>query len=382
METIICPHCNKKVELSQALFHEVEEKIAKELKDSQKLELDKIKKDIEEETAKKFRDQESLKEKDLVNQIEKLQKDKERSEAKELELLKKEREIDDKSRKLELELQRKLNEEVIKVRNEEDQKAKLEKAELEKKLTDTQKALEEAQRKTKQGSQQLQGEVLELDLENQLKLLFPEDEILPVPKGIHGADLLQKVRNKLGKTAGLIIWEAKRAKWSEGWIQKLKDDMISAKANEAILVVEELPEKIAHSGFTKGIWITSYKDALTISSSVRILLMKLAQVKLAEENKDEKLEDLYQFINSDNFKHRVSAHVESMIRLKEGLDSDKRLQERSWKRREVEIARLDRLSGVFDEIAALAGTELPALPAEKEEDEDFSENGEELKLIN
>ncbi len=377
METIICPHCNKKVELSQALFHEVEEKISKELAASQKLELEKIEKEIFERAEKQFQEKSGVKERDLINQIEKLQKDKERSEAKELDLLKKEREVDDKARKLELELQRKLNEEVDRVRKEEDQKAKLEKLELEKKLSDTQKALEEAQKKTKQGSQQLQGEVLELGLENQLRLLFPEDEILPVPKGVHGADLLQKVRNKVGKTAGTIVWEAKRAKWNEDWLQKLKDDMIAAKANEAILVVEELPEKINNSGFSKGVWVTSYKDALTVTTSVRILLMKIAQVKASAENKDEKLEDLYQFINSDNFKHRLSAHIESIATMKTELDSEKRFQERIWKKREVQINRLDRLTGVFDEIAALAGTDLP-LPNSEEE---TASDDEGLKLI-
>ncbi len=376
MQNVLCPHCGKQVELTEAFRHEVEEKIGAELKESQKAEFEKVRKETLELAEKKFRDETSVKEKNLINQIEQLKKDKTVAEEKELELLKKERDIDDKSRKLELELQRKLNEEIEKVRMEGDQKSKMEKLELEKKLSDTQKALEDAQRKTRQGSQQLQGEVLELDLEAQLALLFPEDEILPVPKGISGADLIQKVRNKVGKTAGVIIWEAKRAKWSDSWVQKLKDDMIAAKANEAILVVEELPDKITHSGFLNGVWVTSYKDAVTLANSVRVLLKKIAQTKASEENKDEKLEDLYQFITSDNFKHRVASHVETIISMKTGLDSDRRLQERVWKRREVEISRLDRISGIFDEMAAIAGTELP-LPQKSQELED----SEELKLI-
>ena len=256
-------------------------------------------------------------------------------------------------------------------------KHKLELEEKDKKISDMQKALEEAQRKGKQGSQQLQGEVLELNLEAQLGAVFPEDEILPVPKGVHGADLLQKVRNKTGKSAGIIIWEAKRAKWADSWIQKLKDDMISAKANEALLVVEELPDKISRSGFIKGVWVASYKDALTIATSIRILLMKLAQTKASEENKDEKLEDLYQFISSDNFKHRISAYIETVNKMKEDLDSDRRLQERGWKRREVEINRLGRLNGIFDEITAISGINLPLLQSS----EGDSEEAEELKLL-
>lgn len=379
MEQIVCPHCGKNFELTKAILHEFQEEFTQEIKTSYEKQLEKVKKETFEQTEKKFQEQASIKEKNLVMQIEQLQKDKKIAEEKELRLLKKEREVDDKSRKLELELQRKLNEEIDKVRKEDMQKSQLEKLELEKKLSDTQKALEEAQRKTKQGSQQLQGEILELDLESQLQQLFPEDEILPVPKGIHGADLIQKVRNKIGKVAGIIIWEAKRAKWNDSWVQKLKDDMISAKANEAILVVEQLPEKIVYSGFINGVWVTSYKDAVTLVNSIRVLLKKIAQAKTSEENKDEKLEDLYQFITSDNFKHRIASHVETIITMKTGLDSDRRLQERIWKRREVEINRLDKISGIFDEMAAIADTELPLLTEENENSK--IKDNQELKLI-
>ncbi len=380
MEKIICPHCNKEVELSQALFHEVEEKISKELKSSQKEIVEKAVKEAEEKAAKKFTEEAEFKLKNSQNENDELKKRNRQLQEQLLEMNKLLRELKEQNEAVRLESEKRLNEQIEKLGQQMQEKAKLEKLELEKKLTDTQKALEDAQRKSKQGSQQLQGEVLELDLESQLALLFPEDEILPVPKGIHGADLIQKVRNRTGKVAGIIIWEAKRAKWSEGWLQKLKEDMIAAKANEAILVVEELPDKIGRSGFLNGVWVTSYKDAITLVNSVRVLLKKIAQTKASEENKDEKLEELYQFITSDNFKHRVASHIETVISMKTGLDSDKRLQERIWKRREIEINRVDRIGGIFDEMAAIAGTELPLLPNTETGNEE-KDNNEELKLI-
>ena len=377
MEKIVCPHCNKEVELSQAIFHEVEEKVSKQKDATHKRELETVVKEAEERLKKEFESESSYQLKSSQIKAEQLDKSNAELRSQLLELNKTIALSEEARKNMQLELERTAERTRKETQENEAAKHKLELEEKDKKISDMQKALEEAQRKGKQGSQQLQGEVLELNLEAQLGAVFPEDEILPVPKGVHGADLLQKVRNKTGKSAGIIIWEAKRAKWADSWIQKLKDDMISAKANEALLVVEELPDKISRSGFIKGVWVASYKDALTIANSIRILLMKLAQTKASEENKDEKLEDLYQFISSDNFKHRISAYIETVNKMKEDLDSARRLQERGWKRREVEINRLGRLNGIFDEITAISGINLPLLQSS----EGDSEEAEELKLL-
>ena len=342
MEKIICPHCNKEVELSTALFHEVEEKISKELKTSQKEQLDKVKQETEELLRKRFEEENRFRVKNYENELEELRKSKKETENKYLEMMKEIRQLRESNDKSRIEDEKRLNEQIEKIKIESDQKTKLEKLELQKKLEDTQKALDEAQRKSTQGSQQLQGEVLELDLEKQLATSFPEDEILPVPKGISGGDVLQKVRNKMGREAGTIIWEAKRAKWQAVWLEKLKQDMREANASEAILVVENLPEKLQNSGLVNGIWVTSYRDALTVATTIRLLLMKVAAAKSAAENKDEKLEDLYQYITSDNFRHKIESQLESFIELKSDLDSEKRSMEKNWAKRETQLLRLEK----------------------------------------
>lgn len=377
MEKIICPHCNKEVELSQALFHEVEEKISKQLKNSQKDQLEKVRQETEELLAKRFAEENNLRVKNYENELEELRKSKKETENKYLEMMKEIRELRESNDKARIDNEKRLNEEIEKIRNEGDQKTKLEKLELQKKLDDTQKALEEAQRKTAQGSQQLQGEVLELDLEKQLAVSFPEDEILPVPKGVSGGDVLQKVRNKLGREAGTIIWEAKRAKWQAPWLAKLKQDMREANASEAILVVENLPEKLQNSGLVNGVWVTSYRDALTVATTIRLLLMKVAAAKSAAENKDEKLEDLYQYITSDNFRHKIESQLESFIQLKTDLEAEKRSMEKNWSKRETQLARLEKnTSNLFGELQGIAG---PALPSIKLLDGPESEQ-EELPL--
>jgi hypothetical protein len=79
-------------------------------------------------------------------------------------------------------------------------------------LASAQREAADLKRKLEQGSQQLQGEALELSLESLLRSAFPLDEILPVAKGINGADLVQHVRSASGLRCGAILWEAKQTK--------------------------------------------------------------------------------------------------------------------------------------------------------------------------
>lgn len=380
METIVCPHCNKEVELSEALFHEVKEKVSQELKLTQAKELEKIRTETSEKVrAEVEKSQEfTIKNKEKENEELKTKNDKLYAEL--LDLNKTLRELKEQERSSRLENEKKINETLEKFQTEFEQRAKLEKLELEKKLSDTQKALEEAQRKSKQGSAQLQGEVLELDLETQLRTTFPEDIIKDVPKGITGADVLQIVRNKQGKEAGSIIWEAKRAKWNQNWIQKLKDDMRTAGSSEAVLVVEDLPEKIRSSGLVSGVWVTSYKDILTVASTLRLLLMKVAAAKSAAENKDERLEELYHYITSDSFRHRIESQIESFIQMKNDLDSERRSMERLWAKREIQLMRLEKnTTNIFGELQGIAGEGLPSIKSleagqEEEQENLFAEN--------
>lgn len=80
-----------------------------------------------------------------------------------------------------------------------------------------QRQIEALRRKAEQGSQQLQGEALELELESLLRARFPHDRIEPVPKGEFGGNVLHRV-------VGSIFWESKRTRnWIDGWLPKLRD---------------------------------------------------------------------------------------------------------------------------------------------------------------
>ncbi len=145
----------------------------------------------------------------------------------ELALRKRQREVEESAANLQLEVARKLDAERAKIADTARQQAveaeRLKLADKEKLIGDLQREIQNLKQKSEQGSTQLQGETLELDLENQLRSAFPFDEIMEVKKGQRGADATQRVRTNTGFDCGSILWEAKRARnWSSDWPEKLK----------------------------------------------------------------------------------------------------------------------------------------------------------------
>ncbi len=250
---IICPHCNKEIELTSALSHQIGEKLAKDFekklkdKDEEFLKEKRVMWEKAQTEAKKRAEEKNNIDLKAIKE-ELAEKDKKLEEANkmELEMRKERRKLEDDRKELELNSQRKLDEMSKKLTEDAYKKAQeelyLKEKEKDKIISDLKRALEDAQRKASQGSQQLQGEVQELELEEILRSSFPYDEIAEVPKGIRGADALQYVRDKVGRACGTIIWESKRTKqWTEGWVSKLKEDQRTVKAEIAVLVSDVLP---------------------------------------------------------------------------------------------------------------------------------------------
>lgn len=366
MNKIPCPHCGKQVEISEAIKHQVEATVLAEEKIRHKEELEKLKQDIQEKTAKKLKEELDFKLKDSSNELEEAKIRNKELQEQLLDLNKTMREIKDSAERKELENQKKINEEIEKIKEEvaktATEKARLKELELEKKLHDTQKALEDAQRKSSQGSQQLQGEVMELDLEEKLKIAFVNDQFVPIPKGVEGADIWQKVKNNHSQEAGSIVWEIKRTKaFSKSWLPKLREDARKVNASEAVLVTDVMPDGLNHYGREAGVWITTFEDAIVLANVLRYGLMQIAIAKSAASHEDEKLQDIYDYITSEAFRHKIEAHFESVKSLREDLEGEKRAMERVWKKREIQIHRLDRsMSQMFGEIQGIAGEALIA----------------------
>ena len=292
-------------------------------------------------------------------------KDKKLAEAQEAELkLRQEKaEFEEQKRAFDLEVARQAEAAKEQVRKEKDEEFRLREAESNKKLGDMKRQIDELRRKAEQGSQQAQGEVLELDLEAALKRCFDGDEIVPVPKGTHGGDILQRVRGDLGYDCGTISWESKRTKaWSDGWLQKLKDDKLAAKAQLAVVVSTAMPKDVATFECREGVWVTPPNLAVALAAALRVSLIETAAARRAVEGRHDKMEVVYDYLSGPEFKGRVTAIVESFTSMREDLEGEKRAVQKLWAKREKQIERvLGNTAGMYGELAGIIGKSLPAI---------------------
>jgi hypothetical protein len=257
------------------------------------------------------------------------------------------------------------------VRAQERERSQLDKAELQKKLDDAGEQLAAAQRKMEQGSQQLQGEVLELAIEESIRRAFPLDTIEEVKKGQRGGDVLHRVVSRTGQAAGTILWETKRAKdWSPQWIAKLKEDMRAADAAVGILVTspgavpKEWPAS-AYFALHEDIWITHPSCAVGIAEILRVGLLDLHRQRAVSAGKGEKAEAMYDYLTSPQFAYKLKAVFDTFKKMKDELDSEKSVTVQRWARREkqLETGKMQ-LLGIGGEIQGLSQQELPMLEME------------------
>ena len=402
-QNIICPYCKKEIPLTQAITQKIEADLRRKMEEDfakRDNELSgrentlvakeqavvksaqELNKKIDEEVArklilerdnivkearKKVETETSLEIKALKEDLESKDKKLQETQQNELALRKQKADLEARERNVDLEVARKIDSERVSIYSEASRKAdeeyQLKDKDKERKIADLIKQLDEAKRKAEQGSQQAQGEVLEIELEQMLKLSFPYDIIEPVPKGIKGADVLQKVNNPWGEYCGTIIWESKRTKgWSDGWIDKLKDDQREVKADIAVLMSIVLPKEINGFSQFKGIWVTSYPLAVALAVALRANLIEVASAKQAAVGKVEKMEAIYNYLSGTEFKQKVEAIVEAFVAMNTDLAKEKASMEKLWSKREQQIKKVViSTARMYGDMQGIIGASLPEI---------------------
>lgn len=348
--TVTCPSCGFQFSPDDLLTHEIEvelrAKLEKELLVKAKL-----------ETGKELADRDA--------QIKELQIKAQESMDLELKLRKEKREIEQAKERFELEKTRQLDIERGKIREEAEiailEKEKYKIIEYEKKLSDMQKSLEDATRKGNQASQQLQGEVQELDLEGALRRLYPFDEITEVKKGENGADIRQVVRTEKGTVCGKILWESKRTKaWSDGWVSKLKEDLRRDGSHIAAIVTQSMPSSIIENiGNVNGVWVLTPQAIAPLSALLRKNLIDVAREKVVAAHKQTTAETLYDYVTSSTFNQNVERIVGIYLEMKASIAKEAANAERSYKQRNTQVDMLlSGMTGIYGEMQGIAGTSL------------------------
>lgn len=300
------------------------------------------------------------------------------------EFVEKERKLDDERRAMELTIQTRitagLDSERAKAKQEAEEALKLRVSEKDQIIASMQNKIEELKRKAEQGSQQLQGEVLELELENLLRARFPLDGIEPVPKGEFGGDLVQRIVGASGAACGSVLWEMKRTKnWQDGWITKLREDQRRAKAEFAVIVSTALPKGVQTFDLIDGVWVADFKCAVPIAIVLRQLLIDVATARVVSEGQQSKMALVYDYLTGPQFRHRVEAIVEKFDEMQSDLDKERKAMTKLWAKRQAQIdGVLAATAGMYGDLQGIAGKALKEidgfeLPGLEDKREDGSE---------
>jgi hypothetical protein len=371
---ITCPKCDQRIKLTDAITHPIEEALRQEFDAQGKQREKEFDERLANERAqleKKARGQAeesvTVELQDLRTQLDERSRQLDDARKQELDLRRRQRELEEKEKNQELELARKLDEERQEIwqeaasKNAEEHQLKLREKELQ--MEQMRRQIDDLQRKADQGPQNRQGEVLELQLEDLLRSKFPLDQIEPVAKGKRGGDITQRVHSSGGQLAGTICWEAKRTRnWSDGWIQKLRDDQRDAKADVGVIVSDALPAGAGCISQAEGIWVTDFRSALGLAIALREALLQVSNARTALAGKNEKMEFLYAYLSGPQFKQRIEAIVESFATMKTDLDGERRAMEKQWAKREKQIERvLKHTAGLHGDLHGIVGASLPAV---------------------
>jgi len=334
------------IEEKNKLYAKIKEEVAKEQQDSMKLLQDELRqksKQIQELNTAKI-------------EIEKLKREKE-----EIELqvkAKAQQELNAKLQEEKAKLQQSLKELTDSKLKEIQEAQELKLKEKDQQLEQLKKSLEDAKRKAEQGSMQVQGEALELEIESWLESHFPFDTITEVKKGAFGADCVQTIHTREMQNCGVICYESKNTKaWSDGWIDKLKQDMLKVKADIGVLVTSVYPNGMDRMGFVDGIWVCSLDEFKGSVALLRESLIRVHKSIQKEENKTDKMSMLYSYLTSNEFQMQLRAIVDGFMQMQNELDKEKRSLMASWKRRQKLIDKvLENTTQMYGSLQGIAGS--------------------------
>ncbi len=431
-QTISCPHCQRQIQLTETLTLQIESKLRADFELKAKSQADELARQTKELTSKKQEleneqklftqtiedklkiekekmwtlaqakaaEKINLEIKDLQSQKAEREKQLEAAQKNELELRAKTRDLEEKTKNMDLELQRKIDEERkkleeqmqrhqatqlderLRIIQEEFRKKELEK---DKQMEILKRSLDEAQRKSEQASMQIQGEIQEEDLKYVLQHNFPIDVITDVPTGINGADLVQTVNSSFGQKCGIILWESKNTKqWSNDWVKKLKTDQGNIQADICLLVTRVLPDGIKKFGNIDGVWVLDAAYVIPLTVMVRSHLLQLHQAKNSLVGREEKKDFLYRYVSSSQFKNRLESIIMGFSSLKQDLESEKRAMQRIWSKREKEIERvIMNTTGIYGDMQGIIGASLPNMAALElgEDSSDEEKDGSSQRLL-
>lgn len=368
---IVCPSCGASINIEDVLAHDIEERIKREYQERLARDGDRIRKEATEATRQDLEARLVAQERAVADKDRQLKQARE----KEISFLQLERELKEERDARDLLIQRSVLEAQqvaeVKIRASESERYEMREREWQKKAEDQSKATEELKRtidemkrKAELGSQQFQGEVQEVAIEEYLRSAFRGDDITEVRKGAHGADVIQVVHDGHHSNCGKIYYESKRTKSFEPrWVEKFKTDLRSAGADVGVIVTEAMPKDQPRFHQQQGVWICTFAEFKALAHILRDTLIRVSGAMAAQEHRGDKMAMLYSYLTSSEFRHHIEGIVEAFTSMREDLHRERTAMEKLWKQREKQIDKVvASTTALYGDVRGIAGREIASVP--------------------
>jgi hypothetical protein len=283
------------------------------------------------------------------------------------EALRKQRELDEKTRELEITIEKRVQASqaglVAKARQDATDELKSQVSQKDTQIESLGRTVEELKRKLEQGSQQMQGEAFELELEAVLRGKFPLDLIEPVAKGETGGDIVHTVNGQIGVSAGVILWELKNTKnWSDAWLPKLRDNKRAAKADVALIISTALPKGVETFDLVDGVYVAHPRCAVPVALTLRQGLLEVSTARTTQAGQLSKADQVYQYLTGSRFKQRIEAIVERFKDMRDDIDKERKFMVKAWAKREAQVtAMIESTVGMVGDLHGIMGQAMPEI---------------------
>lgn len=388
MPKIICPKCGEQFEMTSAIEKDIRENITKQFEEKYKekeIKIEEKRRNIVEEinsrllkerkeikeTARKELVDESIEENKLLkNQLNNAKEQIKNVKKAELEVEKLKDQLRLQETEIETKLRKEISKENAKIMQLEKEQYQLKIKEIEaankQQMDSMKKTIEELKSKSEQKSPKIQGEVQENLMQVLLEEMFPEDEIKAIKPGKKGFDIIHSIM--IGKKlSGKIAWESKKTKqWSNGWIEKMKDDIKDYNADIGVIVTIAMPSKIDKIGMIDNVWIVDFDSFQSVAQILRNSLIEIKRAQLSSSVKDDQLKVLYKYIVSNDFVSKIQNIVRSFKIMEQELYNEKKAMNTIWAKREKQMESVvTNIAMIYGELQGQLDNKLPEVKALK-----------------
>jgi hypothetical protein len=178
-----------------------------------------------------------------------------------------------------------------------------------------------------------------------------------VPKGTAGADVIHEIVED-GRLCGKIVYDSKkRQSWKTEYATKLCEDKVAEGADHAILSLMKFPADCRQLEVREGVILANPARVVALADILREHVIRLYGLRLSNEEREEKVHELYAYMTSERF-HQRMACIESQTDKLLDLDvTEEKAHHKIWETRGGLLKSLQKAHGnLRADVARIIGT--------------------------